>query len=1169
MTHPPANSASPIPCRNCGFVNPANMRFCGNCGLRLLSTTILREPLPEPESSNQLGELVGADLLDRFRQAGLDAAGQRRQVTVIFVDLSGYTRLSEKIDSEQLYELVQQCMKIFANDVYKYDGIVDKFTGDGLMALFGAPIAHENNAELAIRAAMDMQTDLAVISAQLQERLGSEIKAHIGLHSGYVVVGGVGSNMMMNYTAIGDVVNLAKRIESAAEPGVILVSDAVYRQVRNLFDFEAVAPLQLKGVSHPVTAHRVLGAKSNPGSVRGIEGLYAPMIGRDGELQRLQQAVNAMRSDKLGRFIAVSGEAGIGKSRLIAEFKSFLSQLPVQVMEGNSLIYRKGVAYWIFQDLFLRLLEVDAETPKVECHARLQTRVAHVLPEKVDELLPYLEHFLSLPFSDPKAAQRIEYLTANQLRQQIFLTIREFILAEASQKPIILILEDLHWADTSSLELLDSLLELLLQHPIVIVAVSRSFTDAKLAEIEKRASDQLRLRFTDLSLKTLSPDQSDRLLSQLLAIYNMPESLRNHIVQRAGGIPLYMEEILRMLIDRDLIQREEGRWQFNNRIDLNMLGVPDTLEGLILARFDHLEPFHRPILKIATVIGRAFTRSIIFDCLPTLTPDEINRSLSVLLDREFILPDPSPGGEFMFKHILVLDTIYNTLLKRERKELHRHVAETIEKLFADRLDEQIDVLARHYLLSDRKDRALHYLILAGQKATRNYNTIQSQKYFEDALSLLPAVNHSEQQALQVHIGLGDALALAGDYPKTRAAFERAAQVLSAVEEIDVETVCSLQRKIGMTYECQGNYDQALICLGAARQALVDASLDSPAELSQVLSDTGWIYFRRSDLGEAERYLTQAQKLAERAARLDIISSVYNRLGGVYYQQDHLQDAHNFVLKSLAIREEIGDILGVARSYSNLGNLSWKMGSWDAALENFKRSAKLQVRLGDEEGVITLNNNLALLQIDRGYIDEARKYLEDALNRAESIGHNFHIALANHHFSIMYSALREWKTALEYSLRSEALFKSLGEKANLVDVYVNLGVIYLELQDLPKAAHYGERALALLNEFAAEAETEVKGCALRLVGDVALAADDADKAEKLYHQAELIFEAVGNRLEHGRLMISMARLAAAQSNQVLAKSRLALARSLFEQLGARLELHRLDVLKEDLLTKQER
>ena len=1159
-----------IQCKNCGFVNPPNMRFCGNCGLRLLETGILPaiEPLAGKESTNQLGELVGADLLDRFRQAGLEAAGQRRQVTVLFVDLSGYTHLSEQIsDSEQMYELVQRCTKMFANDVYKYDGMVDKFTGDGLMALFGAPIAHENSAELAIRAALDMQADLEELSAELKDRLGAEIKAHIGLHSGSVIVGGVGSNMMMNYTAIGDVVNQASRIETAAGPGMILVSDVVYRQVRTLFDFEALAPLQLKGISQPVRAHRVLGTKSKPGSVRGIEGLYAPMVGRDGELERLNQAVNAMNIEKLGRFAAVSGEAGIGKSRLISEFKSLLSQLPVQVLEGYSLIYRKGISYWIFQDMILRLLEVDAETPRSECQARLRERVTRALPKRVDDVLPYLEHMLSLPLSNPKTAKRIDYLAAEQLRQQIFLAVRDLILAETQQKPVVLILEDLHWADSGSLELLDFLLESLVKHPIVIVAVSRSFADGKLAEITQRAGELLRLRFTNLSLSSLSPDQSDRLFAQLLAIQNMPEALRTHIVQRASGIPLYLEEILRMLLDRNLLIRVDGHWQLADKVDLALLGVPDTLEGLILTRFDHLELVQRHIMKVASVIGRSFTRAIVVECLPGLTSDEVNQSIRVLLDREFILPDPSPGGEYMYKHILVADTIYSTLLKRERKELHGRVAETIEKLFADQLENQIDVLARHFFWSDQIERALHYLILAGQKAARNFNSSQAQKYFEDALSLLPRVEHTDQQALQVHIGLGDALVLAGNYPETRAAYERATEVIAGDEQANAEIACSLQRKIGMTHECQGDYDQALFCLGAASQSLLNAGLDSPAELSQILNDTGWIYFRRSNLDEAEKRLTQALELAEKAGRLDIVSSVYNRLGGVYYQQDHFKQAREFVGKSITIREEIGDILGVARSYNNLGNLGWKLGDWDEALEKFKRSAELQTRLGDMEANIMLNGNLGLLQIDRGYTTEARQYLEEALIQAEQIGHNSQIAISNHHLSLLFSTLEEWPEALEYSLRSEAIFKSLGEKANLVDVYVNLGVIYLGMRDLQKATSYAEQALALLAEFAAESEPEVKGCALRLLGDAALAAYHLDAAQKHYQQAELIFDAIGNRLEHGRLLMSLARLAALQSNRKLSKSSLMQAQKLFEQLGARLDLRKLDALKDNLSQKR--
>ncbi|MEI7849862.1 MAG: adenylate/guanylate cyclase domain-containing protein, partial [Chloroflexota bacterium] len=664
------------------------------------------EHLPEVESTSaNLGAMIGADLLDRFRQAGLEAAGQRRQVTVLFVDLTGYTHLSEKIDGEELYDLVQTCSKTFANDVYKYDGMVDKFTGDGLMALFGAPIAHENNAELAIRAALDMQTDLQAISQDLKERLGLEITAHIGLNSGSVIVGGIGSNMMMNYTAIGDVVNLASRIETAATSGQTLVSDVVYRQARTLFDFEALAPIPLKGVSQLVQTYLVTGTKSRPGSVRGIEGLYAPMIGRDGEVERLHQAIIAMTSEKVGRFIAVHGEAGIGKSRLISEFKTFLAQLPVQVEEGYSLVYRKGVSYWIFQDALQRLLEIDSETSSADSQARLRAHVLRALPDRVDEVLPYLEHLLSLPLSDPSAARRIEYLAADQLRQQIFLSVRDLLLADAQRKPMVLILEDLHWADDGSLDLLDYLLEYLVKSPLVIVTVARSFAEGKLATVFQHANDHLRLRFTDLSLRSLSPDQADRLLSQLTSIYNMPEGLRNDIVQRAAGIPLYLEEILRMLMDRNLLQREDGHWRLSDEVDLKDLGVPNTLEGLILTRFDHLEPIERHVLKVASVIGRTFTRSLLVGCLPTLTDEEVHHSIRTLLEREFVLPDPSPGGEFMIKHLLVSDTIYSTLLKRERKELHGVVADTIEKIYSGHLENQIDVLARHYFWSDYLDRA--------------------------------------------------------------------------------------------------------------------------------------------------------------------------------------------------------------------------------------------------------------------------------------------------------------------------------------------------------------------------------------------------------------------------------------------------------------------------------
>jgi len=1141
------------------------MRFCGNCGLRLLATGMLPgiERQPEQETTTKFGALIGADLLDRFRQAGLEAAGQRRQVTVLFVDLTGYTRLSEKIDSEALYELVQQCSKMFANDVYKYDGMVDKFTGDGLMALFGAPIAHENNAELAIRAALDMKSDLENLSASLKEKIGSEIKAHIGLNSGSVIVGGIGSNMMMNYTAIGDVVNLASRIEGAAGTDDILVSDVVYRQVRNLFDFESLAPMELKGVTQLIQTYRVKGTKSKPGSVRGIEGLYAPMIGRDGELERLHQTINAMLSEKTGRFVAVHGEAGIGKSRLISEFKSYLSQLPVQVEEGYSLVFRKGVSYWIFQDALYRLLELDAETPKLECQRRLREHVTHALPERFDDVLPYLEHLLSLPLSNPNAARRIEFLAADQLRQQIFLAVRDLLVADASLKPVVLILEDLHWADDGSLDLMDYLLDVVQKNPVVIVAVSRTFTDDRLAEIAKRAADLLRLRFTDLALKSLSPDQADRLLSQLTSIHNMPESLRNDIVQRASGIPLYLEEILRMLMDRQLLVREDGHWLLADGVDLKELGVPNTLEGLILTRFDHLEQVQRHVLKVASVIGRTFTRPLLVGCLPVLTDEEARQSITILLEREFILPDHSPGGEFMFKHVIVSDTIYSTLLKRERKDLHGVVADTIERIYAGNLENQIDVLARHYFWSDYRDRALHYLILAGQKSGRNYNTSQAKKYFEDALTVLPEVAHTEMQAVQIHTGMGDALVLSGDYPATRAAYEQAASAIASSQSENVEIVCELNRKIGMTYERQGDYDQAMNYLDQANKYLKQSGLDSPSELAQLLNDTGWIHFRRGRMDDAETFLLQAQALAEKTTRLDVISSIYNRMGGVYFQKDRLKEASDFAAKSLTLRQEIGDIPGVARSYNNLGLLGWKRGFWDEALLNFKRSAEYQAKLGDVEGIIELNSNLGLLQIDRGYIDEARGYLEEAWRRAQQIGHGYNIAQTTNYLGKLYIALADWQNALDYGLRSEELIKNLGEEEYLVDVYLNLGSIYLGIHDLSEACRYVQQALDLIQKLSPGTQTEDKGRGLRILGDISLEAGDPERSKEFFNQAETVFNAVANRLERGRLMVSLSRLAKSQDNILLAKSCLMLAHKMFEELGARLDLGRLEELKKNL------
>jgi predicted ATPase/class 3 adenylate cyclase len=1100
--------------------------------------------------------MMGADLLERFQRAGLEATGQRRNVTVLFVDITGYSQLARRINDEDLYELIQRYLAILAKDVYRYDGMVDKFTGDGLMALFGAPVAHENNAELAIRAALDMQTDVTLLSQELSQSIGGELRVHIGLNSGSVIVGGVGSDLMMNYTAIGDTVNLAQRLEEFASPGTIVVSDATYQRARALFDFSPVQHITPKGMNTAVPSHRVIQLKSRPGRVRGVEGLRAPMVGRELELRKLMEAIGALATYHRGQCIFIVGEAGLGKSRLIAELKSLTIPISVAVAEGQSLTYRRTVSYWIFQDLLRNLLHITNETSLEKITQHLRRSLGSAPGGRVSESLPYLEHLLGLPVSDATAAQRIEYLDALQLRQQIFLAVRSLLISEALVRPLILIFEDLHWADEASLDLLQFLLDSTRQSPLLILGISRPYETSKLGEVAAYAERHLPENFSTIHLQSLTPNQSSQLLQHLLSISELPADLRDYIVQRASGIPFYLEEILRMLIDTGVLQRKDGQWQVVPGANIASLGVPDSLQSLILARFDRLEPSLRRILQAACVIGRQFSLPVLQSVIAPKDDTGFNTALLQLVERDFITPDAeTPESAFSFRHVIVSDAIYSTILRRDRAELHGQVGEAIERTYADHLDSQVDLLARHYSWSTRKDRALHYAILAGQKATRSNLANQAREYFEDALSLLPKIHHTPLQAVQVNQGLGDLLVHAGEYPAARQHFQYALETISGNPDY-VEECSELQRKISTTFERQGEYEKALNHLAQAESILQGCSDGCPAEKAHIYNDLGWIHFHRGNMEEAERLLKQALIHAQECQREDIIASVYNRLGGVYYQTGEFEQAQNYVHQSLEARQRIGDIVAVARSYSNLGLLGWRMGNWQQALQYFEQSMELHATLGDVEGTISLHSNMGLLLTDMGQIAEARRHLELSLAGAVQIGHSYLQGLSYHHLSRYYLAIRDWRKSLDYSRQAMEIFREIGVEEHLVDLYASMGEAWLGLGNLAETSQCAQTALGLFPALlpGEQIRTPEYARVLRLNGRLAQARGDSEIAANDLQHSSQIYQELGNPLEHARTLAAQAE---AQPNLPASQSYRESARAIFEQFGAQLDLQHLD------------
>lgn len=1146
-------------CASCGFNNPPGMKFCGNCGARLLVVSGLLASASPPAattspalSSEKMGVMMGADLLERFRQAGLEAAGQRRNVTVLFADITGYTELSQRLDPEETYTLIQRFSQLLASDVYKYEGMVDKFTGDGLMALFGAPIAHENNAERAVRAALDMLADVATLAEDVREHSGVELRVRIGLNSGSVVVGSVGSNLLMNYTAIGNTVNLASRLEQAAQPGTVLVSDSVYRFTKPLVEYQPVGPLLLKGITAPVSAHWALALKAKPDSLRGVEGLRAPMIGRDAELAQLNQALTTLTRHKRGQLILLTGEAGMGKSRLVAEFKGYAGQTSARLLDGQSLTYRRAVPYWIFLDLLRNYLGVSADATDVHRRAALRRVVVERLGLTAPETLAYLEYLLSLEPSDPAFADRLPQLEPSHLRQQIFLAVREVLVAEAKLQPLILILEDLHWADETSLELLNFLLDSIQLAPLCLQAVARPLGEGPLTQLLATARRRFPDRLTVLHLQSLSLEQSEQLLLQLLNLTNLPAVLREPILQRAAGVPFYLEEVLRMLVDARIIQPVGDQWQLTPGVDVSTLGVPDTLQDLILTRFDQLNASQRRALQVAAVIGRYFSWALMNAVVQPLNPASLQSVLTQLVEREFIRPRAdAPETEYEFKQVLVSDAIYGTLLKRERGELHGQVGAAIETVYANQLEGQIELLARHYSWSPRLDRALHYLLLAGQKAARDYANVQARQNFEQALGFLPQVEHDPEQALQIRMGLGDVLVFVGEYQAARTHYQTALDLLPPHQARERSM---LARKISTTYQRLGDLDQALASLALAQTALADAPQSLFLERAQILNELGWINFQRGQFVEAEQYLREALQLAEPDSAPDTVASIHNRLGAVAFETGRLAEAAEQVRRALALREQLGDTAGVARLYNNLGMMNWRQGQWQAALENYTRSLKLMEQLGDADGIALGYLNRGILLCDQGQAEAAQRDLEASLERAGQTGNSYYRARALMNLGRLWLGLEAWAKAVEPLTESERLFAEMGARDTQVDALLLQSEVFIGQGEWPKANAKMAEATALLPP-SEQGKNDQHGRLMRQHGMVALQTGKLVEAERALLASAELFNQLGDTFEKARTDYQLARLAQSNHDVALAQHYAHEAQQTFLALGAQREAER--------------
>jgi len=590
-------------CDNCQTDLPAGARFCVNCGQPVSASTAA-----DDARLTRLAAAAPPPLVQKMRTA-THLAGERRTVTSLFMGVVNPAVLAKQMGDTEWTEVMNSALDRLYPAIYRYEGTIARLWDDALLAFFGAPLTHEDDPVRAVRAALDLVDRAQVHARQVGERYGIEFAVRIGLNTGPVIVGPVGNDLRYEYSPMGRSVSLAARLQTVAQPMTVLISEHTHRFVAALFDVEDAGQIRVKSSDEPLRAYRVHAAKTKPGPVRGLAGLQSPIVGRDAELAALSQLCEAVQAG-LGRAVLIVGEPGLGKSRLIAEWKSTLeadhaetaTTMP-QWAEGHCLSYGQGLAYHLLIELLRSLIGVPEAAEEPEARAALQALSEELFGEEAMDVYPYLGNLLSLKLED-EALDRVRFLDPQALQRQYLVALRSLLQAMTNRGPLVLVLEDLHWADPSSTEVFAKLLPLVSAIPVLLCMVTRPNRDAPGWKLVTAAQETMGGSLTEITLHALSERDSRQLIANLLAIEELPDEMRALILRKAEGNPFFVEEVIRMLIDRGAIIRQDEGWVAGAEID--QVEIPDNLQGLLMARIDRLPEETRHILRVASVIGRQF-----------------------------------------------------------------------------------------------------------------------------------------------------------------------------------------------------------------------------------------------------------------------------------------------------------------------------------------------------------------------------------------------------------------------------------------------------------------------------------------------------------------------------------------------------------------------------------
>jgi adenylate cyclase len=994
---------------------------------------------------------------------------------VLFADLSGFTALAERLDPEEVRALQNDLFRELSGAIERYDGFLEKFVGDAVMAVFGAPRAHEDDPERALHAALLMHARVATLNGRWERRLGKPLTLHAGVNTGPVVAGTIGSAGAGAYAVTGDTVNTASRLQGVAGGAETLVSESTQRLTEHAFLLTPAGEVAMKGKALPVRAFRLEGPRGVRRSGRGLEalGLTAPMVGRDGEREQVVAAFTRMLGGR-AQVVSLIGEAGVGKSRLLQECLATLAgnrqleSVTVRHAVCSSLVEQP---YAVFATFFREAYGVAAGESLAVAREKLARGLAALGggEEETASIASLLGYVLGI-----EAPDRFRHVEPEQLKRQIFLALRRLVERRLQQGPLVLVVENLHWADAASVELLQTMADRLADQPLMLVATYRP-------SFELRALVTGRVTHTALRLLPLTPADSETLLAAYLgeSIAGMPSRLRELVLARSGGQPFYLEEILRGLIASGVLVRGETGWTC--AAGAAIADVPPTIHGLLAARVDRLPEGTRRTLQEAAVLGPVFDLGLLR--VVAEEPDGLEAALERLQEGDFLVEETRRGEEgggtdrpavqYRFTSALLQEVVYQSLLLRRRTELHARAGEALEAAVGDRPArlEDIEALARHWNRGGDRRKGARYLVAAGDWARGLYATEDAIQHYERALEALARCDACEAEILAVRERLADLLAPLG---RGGAAVDHYEAVRAAAAMADDRpTQARLERKLAALHWNGGDRPAAIARLQTGL-ALMEGQPEH-IELAHLYQEMGRHAFRGGDnpgaIAWAERALALAERLQAAPAGPDgpggaaggdevasAMAQAYNTLGVALARTGRLGDAVGHIERSVAVAERHDLLQAACRGYTNLGVLYSTLDP-RRAIDTCLRGLETAKRIGDLGLQSRLNTNLAVAYcaLTNRCEEQGLVAAQTALDLDRQLGYLDHLAVPLIVLGQIQQCHGDPELALGHYQEALALVEALGEPQLLFPCYDGLATLYLDRGDQARAEEFMQKA----------------------------------------------------------------------------------------------------------------